>query len=188
MNQALVLISIVLGVAITFELENLHRLVRAPNVRWHWAQPIFAFFALMIVLVFWWMMANRGDGRTITLGEFLPIMALMVVIVLIAAVALPDKLTRDGAGDERLDLGEYYMANRRYQWSLVLIVVSAVGGGWLATLFTRYGFVYGMLRGWGEWLPMLLVVWMIFADKWWKVGVGYAAMSFIPIAWLSRTL
>ena len=80
------------------------------------------------------------------------------------------------------------MANRRYQWSLVLILVAAVGGGWLATLFARYGFVQGMIRGWGEWLPMLLVVWMIFADKWWKVGAGYVAMSFIPIAWLSRTL
>ena len=57
-----------------------------------------------------------------------------------------------------------------------------------ATLFARYGFVQGMIRGWGEWLPMLLVVWMIFADKWWKVGAGYVAMSFIPIAWLSRTL
>ena len=184
MEQALVLISIVLGVAITFELENLHRLVRAPNVRWHWAQPVFAFFALMIVLVFWWMMANRADGRSITLGEFLPIMGLLVAIVLIAAAALPDRVPEEG----RLDLGEYYMVNRRYQWSLVLILVATVGGSWLATLFTRYGFVQGMIRGWGEWLPMLLVGWMIFADKWWKVGAGYVAMSFIPIAWLSRAL
>ena len=185
MEQALVLISIVLGVAITFELENLHRLVRAPNVRWHWAQMIFAFFALMIVLVFWWMMANRGDGRSISLGEFLPIMALMVTIVLIAAVALPDKLADEG---ETLDLADYYMANRRYQWSLVLIVVLVLGSGWIATLITRYGFVAGLIRGWGEWVPMLLVTWMIFANRWWKVGVGYAALSFIPIAWLSRTL
>ena len=186
MEQALVLISIVLGVAITFELENLHCLVRAPNVRWHWAQPVFAFFALMIVLVFWWMMANRGgDGSTISLGEFLPIMGLMVTIVLIAAVALPDKLPGES---ETLDLAEYYMANRRYQWSLVLIVVLAIGSSWLATLVTRYGFFHGLIRGWGEWLPMLLVTWMIFANRWWKVGVGYAAMSFIPIAWLSRRL
>ena len=184
MEQALVLISIVLGVAITFELENLNRLIRSPNVRWHWAQPIFAFFALMLVLVFWWMMAGQSDKGEIALGEFLPIMALMVVIVLIAAVALPDKVPDKG----RLDLAEYYMANRKYQWGLVLITVLVIGGGWIASLITRYGFVQGMLRGWGEWVPMLLVGWMMFANRWWKVGVGYAAMSFIPIAWLSRTL
>ena len=184
MEHALVLISIVLGVAITFELENLNRLIRAPNVRWHWAQPIFAFFALMMVLVFWWMMASSGDKEAITLGEFLPIMALMIIIVLIAAVALPDKVPEEG----QLDLAEYYMANRKYQWGLVLATVMVIGGGWMATLITRHGFVEAMLRGWGEWVPMLLVVWMIFANRWWKVGVGYAAMSFIPIAWLSRTL
>lgn len=184
MDQALVLISIVLGVAITFELENLNRLIRAPNVRWHWAQPIFAFFALMIVLVFWWMMANRADTGPISLGAFLPIMALMVVIVLIAAVSLPDKVPEEG----ELSLADYYMANRKYQWSLVLLTVLVIGSGWLATLFTRYGFVEGLIRGWGEWVPMILVTWMIFADRWWKVGIGYAAMSFVPIAWLSRTL
>ena len=184
MAQALVLISIVLGVAITFELENLNRLIRAPNVRWHWAQPIFAFFALMMVLVFWWMMAAREGSGVISLGEFLPIMGLMIVIVLIAAVALPDRVPEEGT----LDLGEYYMANRKYQWGLVLVVVATIGPGWLLTLWTRVGFAEALIRGWGEWLSMLLVVWMIFANRWWKVGIGYVAMSFIPIAWLSRTL
>ncbi|MGB3165832.1 MAG: hypothetical protein WBA68_03555 [Alteraurantiacibacter sp.] len=183
MEQALVLISIVLGVAITFELENLNRLIRAPNVRWHWAQMLFAFFALMIVLVFWWMMANNAS-ETITLGEFLPIMGLMVVIVLIAAVALPDKVPTEGT----LHLGEYYMANRKYQWGLVLIIVVVIGSGWLATLFTRHGFFEALIRGSGEWVSMLLVVWMMFANRWWKVGVGYLVLSFIPIAWLSRTI
>ena len=184
MEQALVLISIVLGVAITLELENLNRLIRAPNVRWHWAQPIFAFFALMMVLVFWWMMAARRDTGAITLGEFLPIMGLMIILVLTAAVALPDKVPEDG----RLDMADYYMANRKYQWGLVLALVAIIGLGWLATLTSRHGLLEALIRGWGEWVPMLIIIWMIFADKWWKVGVGYAAMAFIPITWLSRTL
>ena len=184
MEQALVLISIVLGVAITLELENLNRLIRAPNVRWHWAQPIFAFFALMMVLVFWWMMAARRDTGAITLGEFLPIMGLMIILVLTAAVALPDKVPEEG----RLDMADYYMANRKYQWGLVLALVAIIGLGWLATLTSRHGLLEALIRGWGEWVPMLIIIWMIFADKWWKVSVGYAAMAFIPITWLSRTL
>lgn len=184
MEQALVLISIVLGVAITLELENLNRLIRAPNVRWHWAQAIFAVFALLMVLVFWWMMAARRDTGAITLGQFLPIMGLMVLLVLTAAVALPDKVPEEGT----LDMGDYYMTNRKYQWGLVLALVAIIGTGWLATLTTRYGLVEAITRGWGEWLPMFIIVWMIFANRWWKVAAGYVAMSFIPIAWLSRTL
>lgn len=35
MEQALVLASIVLGVGIAFEMENLNRVLRASKVRWH---------------------------------------------------------------------------------------------------------------------------------------------------------
>ena len=183
MEQALVLISIVLGVAITFELENLNRVLRAPNVSWYWAQPIFAAFALMIVLVFWWMMASRPDGE-LSLGAFLPIMLIMVMLVLIAAVSLPDQIPDEGT----LDMADYYMANRRYQWGLVAGVIAIIGSGWLIQLWGRYGFFEAMVRGWGEWVPLLIAMWMVFADRWWKVGVGYAAIAFVPIAWLSRTL
>ncbi|MGB3795700.1 MAG: hypothetical protein WA957_05295 [Alteraurantiacibacter sp.] len=123
------------------------------------------------------MMANRADTGAISLGEFLPITGLMIVLVLIAAVGLPDRVPEEGS----LDLAEYYMANRKYQWGLVLIVVVIIGSGWLLTLWTRHGFITAMIRGWGEWVPMLLVVWLMFADRWWKVGIGYAAMSFIPL-------
>ena len=184
MQQALVLISIVLGVAITLELENLNRLIRAPNVRWHWAQCLFAIFALMMVLVFWWMMAGQTGNRPIRLGEFLPIMAVMVVLVLAAAVALPDKVPTDGI----LDLAEYYMANRRYQWGLVLIVNAVIGGEYLFRQAGKQGLAQALLNGWGEWLPMAIVVWMMLANRWWKVGLGYVAMAFIPLTWLSRTL
>ena len=184
MEQALVLISIVLGVAITLELENLNRLIRSKQVRWHWAQVIFAFFALMIVLVFWWMMASKSDAGAITLGEFLPIMLLMVIIVLMAAVALPDKIPAEG----KLDLRDYYMENRKYQWGLVAALIGLIGLGWMQVLYGRHGFWGAILNGWREWVPFLLAIWMMFANRWWKVGIGYAAMSFIPIAWLSRTL
>ena len=184
MDKALVLISIVLGVAITLELENLNTLIRSDRVKWHWAQPIFAFFALMIVLVFWWMMAGKSDAGAITLGQFLPIMGLMVVIVLICAAALPDKVPDEGV----LDLGAYYMATRRYQWGLVAALIAVIGYGWMEVLYARHGLWQALIRGWGEWVPLLLAIWMMFADRWWKVALGYAAMAFIPIAWLSRSL
>ena len=181
MEQALVLISIVLGVAITFELENLNRLIRSKNVRWHWAQAVYAFLVLMCVIYFWWMMAaQKGD---LSIAAFLPIMFTMVMLVLMSAVALPDKVPEDG-----LRLSTYYMENRHYQWGLMVLAMLPISLGWLLTLHGRGGFLFALTRGWAEWVPILLLVWMMFANRWWKVLLGFAALSFVPIAWLSRTL
>ena len=181
MEQALVLISIVLGVAITFELENLNRLIRSGKVRWHWAQAIYAIWVLMCVIYYWWMMAAQ-EGE-LSIAAFLPIMFTLILLVLMSAVALPDKVPEEG-----LRLSEYYMQNRKYQWGLVVFAMLPISLSWLATLASRGGIFYALTEGWAEWVSILLLVWMMFADRWWKVGVGYLAISFIPIAWLSRTL
>lgn len=181
MEKALVLISIVLGVAITFELENLNRLIRAPNVKWHWAQMVYAFWVLMCVIYFWWMMAAQ-EGE-LSIAAFLPIMFTMILLVLMSAVALPDKVPEDG-----LRMSEYYMENRRYQWGLVALAMLPISAGWLITLYGRGGLLFALTTGWAEWVSILLLVWMMFANRWWKVLLGFAALSFVPIAWLSRTL
>lgn len=181
MEKALVLISIVLGVAITFELENLNRLIRSKNVRWHWAQAIYALWVLMCVIYFWWMMAAQ-EGE-LSIAQFLPIMFILILLVLMSAVALPDEVPEEG-----LRLSEYYMRNRRYQWGLVVVAMLPISLSWLATLYARGGLFYALTEGWAEWASILLLVWMVFADRWWKVLAGFAATSFIPITWLSRTL
>ena len=116
MEHALVLISIVLGVAITLELETFNRLIRSNQVRWHWAQVLYAAFALLIVVYYWWILADQAD-EPITLGEFLPIMGIMVLLVLMCATALPDRLPEKG----QIDLAVYYMENRKY---FILVMVA----------------------------------------------------------------
>ena len=124
MQQALVLASIVLGVAITFELEHLNRVLRSRAVKWHWAQPIFALFVLLTIISYWWGAAKNPQG-TITLGEFLPVMFQLVMLALLAAASFPDKVPEDG-----LDLAEYYQENRRYQWLLMALFFWSVNLRW----------------------------------------------------------
>ena len=112
MEQALVFASIVLGVAVAFELENLNRVLRSDKVTWHWAQPAFALFILLSIIAYWWGAASQPD-RQITFVQFMPVMFQLVMLVLLAAVSLPDKIGEDG-----VDLSEYYQSNRRYQWLL----------------------------------------------------------------------
>ena len=89
MEQALVFASIVLGVAVAFELQHLNTLLRSKNVKWHWAQPIFALFVLLTIMSFWWMIANRANSEeAMTLARFLPIMWILVLRNLLAAAAL----------------------------------------------------------------------------------------------------
>ena len=183
MEQALVFASIILGVAVAFELGNLNQLIRSSNVRWHWAQPLFALLVLLTITAFWWMIASQPDGE-ISLARFLPIMFILVLLTLLAAASLPDKIPDGG-----IDLAEYYMGQRRYQWGLFLMIMAPLGINWLLVLASRgQGIGYVLYYGWGEVLPMVAIAWLIFADKWWKVGVGFAVLSITPLAWLSRTL
>lgn len=183
MEQALVFASIILGVAVAFELGNLNQLIRSDKVKWHWAQALFALLVLLTITAFWWMIARQPEGE-ISLARFLPVMFVLVLLTLLAAASLPDKIP-----DEGLDLANYYMSQRRYQWGLFLMIMAPLGINWLIVLARRgEGFGYVVANGWGEVVPMLAITWLIFANRWWKVGVGYVVLSITPLAWLSRTL
>jgi hypothetical protein len=183
MEHALVLVSIVLGVAITLELESFNRLIRSKHVRWHWAQVLYAAFALLIVIYYWWILAGQAD-EPITLGQFLPIMGIMILLVLTCATALPEQIPEKG----QIDLAVYYMENRKYQWGLLVAILIPLAVNWLATLYVKNGLWFAVKTGWSEYLPILILLWLVFANKWWKVAIGYLAISFVPIVWLSRTL
>lgn len=183
MEQALVLASIVLGVGIAFELENLNRVLRSPQVRWHWAQPLFALLVLLTIISYWWGLARNPDGA-ITIGEFLPIMFDLVLLVLLAAASLPEKV-----GEEGGDLAAYYQANRRYQWILLTLFFWAVNLRWMSGVWTE-------ASGIGQFLSViavdatagLVVFAMIFVKRWWMVALGFAILSLGPVVWIGRTL
>ena len=183
MEQALVFASIVLGVGIAFELENLNRLIRAENVRWHWAQPLFAVLILLLIMSYWWSIASRSE-ESITLGEFVPIMWTLVTMNLLAAISLPDRI-----GEHGVDLAAYYQRNRRYMWSL----------GFLSGLPHELQFLTQAAQAapdittWLKWVALDLVVYgtlasLIFIRRWWLVALGMAIVALSTVSWFSRSL
>ncbi|WP_271077461.1 hypothetical protein [Aurantiacibacter sp. MUD61] len=184
MEQALVFASIVLGIAVAFELQHLNTLLRSRNVKWHWAQPLFALFVLMTIMSFWWMIASGRFEGEISLLRFLPIMWVLVLLNLLAAVSLPDNVPEEG-----LDLAQYYQDNRRYMWGLYVLVLGPLAINWIFVGFTRSNNLRELLPYLGSELPPLLVmIMLIFARRWWLIAVGYALLSIIVFNWLFRTL
>lgn len=184
MQQAIVLASIVLGVAIAFELEHLNKVLRAKNVKWHWAQPIFALFVLLNIISYWWGLASKDDGE-ITLGAFLPIMFQLVVLALLAATSFPDEIDKkDG-----LNLAEYYQENRRYQWILMTVYLGSIHAGYVYTVAQSAVSVGDFLiRVVPDTIVGSIVIVMIFAKKWWQIALGFAVLSIAPIIWMTRSL
>jgi hypothetical protein len=182
MEQALVFASIILGVAVALELTNLHHLLRSNNVRWHWAQPIFAFLVLLILMFFWWSLARNTEGQ-MSFGSFLPIMWSLVMLVLLSAVALPDRL------DEEVDLADYYQENRRYMWGLLVLAALPLEGQWLWSVAMRTSSVGEFaMTALGDLIAWATIFAMMFIKRWWLVAVGFAVLSLGPVAWLSRTI
>jgi hypothetical protein len=67
-----VLVSIVVGLALTDVLQSLHRLLRAGRrVRWDWAAPLSTLLVVMVLVMLWWAFYQPAAGR-ISIGEFLP--------------------------------------------------------------------------------------------------------------------
>jgi phosphatidylglycerophosphatase A len=187
MKDALVLVSIVLGVAITFELEHLSKVLRSKKVRWHWAQPLFAIFVLLSILMFWWSAvnwANGPDGReALSLGEFIPLMVQMVLLALLAAASFPDTVPEEG-----LDLAQYYQDNRVYQWSLFLIFFGLIHAGYVIRTARSATSLADMWVVVPDTVVICLFSLMLFARKWWQVGLGFAVFSFVPVVWATLTL
>ncbi|EAQ30723.1 hypothetical protein NAP1_08085 [Erythrobacter sp. NAP1] len=183
MEQALVLASIVLGVAIAFELEHLNNVLRSKAVKWHWAQPIFALFVLLTIIAYWWGAAKNSEGA-ITLGEFLPIMFQLVMLALLAAVSFPGQIDDDG-----VDLAQYYQDNRRYQWILMSLFFWSVNARWFWTLWQRGPSLPDFLAAIsGDVIAGFVIFAMIFASRWWQVALGFAILSLAPVIWVGRSL
>ena len=183
MEQALVLASIVLGVAIAFELEHLNTVLRSDKVKWHWAQPAFALFVVLSMISYWWGAAANAEGA-ITLGQFLPVMFQLIMLALMAAVSFPDAIPEDG-----LDLGEYYQSNRRYQWILMSLYFWSMTLGFLARSWQSaedLGTFVDMVAF--DTIAGLVPIAMIFARQWWHIALGFAVLSVGPAIWVFRVI
>ena len=120
-------VAIIVSLAVADLLISLHRLLRAGSrVRWHWIPGALALYALLLAVNFWWGNYSRfAHLSQVSMVEFLPILASLVILFLILAAVLPDEVPAPG-----LDLREWYEDNARYIW-----ILNVVGLGMLLTVF-----------------------------------------------------
>lgn len=184
MEQVLVFVSIVLGVALAFELDHLNKLLRSKRVKWHWAQPLFALFVLLSIMSFWWMIAGREVPGPMTLARFMPIMWVLVLLNLLAAAALPDEIPEEG-----LDLAQYYQDNRRYLWGLYGLFFLPLGANWVVYAARKAESIGQFLAfAGGDLGGLAIIAFLFFARKWWAIALGFAALSLIVGSWMVRAL
>jgi hypothetical protein len=114
------LVSILIGLALADIALSTHRLLRSDGpVRWHWHPIAAAVLIVLLVLDLWWGLRQlERTGVTMTVGLFLPLLAALFVFFLLAAAALPDKVSPGGT-----DLLAYYADNSRYFWRLFAIYI-----------------------------------------------------------------
>jgi hypothetical protein len=121
-----VLISIILGLAVTQVLQGFRGLMLARSrVRAYWPALVWAVLVLVICVQVWWAMfglSQRPAARW-TFLDFGLVLSQTVPLYLMAGLVLPDVDVERG-----LDLRDHYYAHHRWFFSLLvlLIVVSLV--------------------------------------------------------------
>ena len=179
-----VMMSIVVGLALTDMLTSLHRLVRAGSrVRWHWAPVLAALLVTLAVIQIWWRLYSP-DEIDMTISRFLPLLVQLVILFLLSAAALPDSVDPDG-----IDLRVYYDRNGPYFWSLFAAalawptVVEALAEA--GSLQGLWAFLVDRL---GDLIALAVFVSLIFVRRLWWHALAFVLLSLGPIGWLSRSL
>lgn len=118
--------AVVLGLAISDLAVSLNRLLEAgERIRWGWLAPLAAVVTLLKIVTQWWAWFDAmAIARSVTFEIYLGVLASALLLFLLAAAALPDRLD-----DGPFDLALYYdRVCRRYwllfaaQWVLSTVV------------------------------------------------------------------
>ncbi len=113
-----VLLSIILGLAITQILQGFRDLMQARSrLRLYWPPLLWAILLGVICVQEWWAMFTWRSYMHWTFTGFSMMLAQTVATYLAAALVLPDV-----RGDEPIDLRSYYYANHR--WFFVMGVIT----------------------------------------------------------------
>ena len=118
-----VLLSIILGLAITQILQGFRDLMQARSrLRLYWPSLVWAILLLVICVQEWWAMFGLRDYKPWTFAGFSMVLAQTIGTYLAAALVLPDV-----RGDEPIDLRAHYYANHRWFFAMgALIVVISI--------------------------------------------------------------
>ena len=124
-------------------------------------------------------------GNLVTIGQFLPVLLILILYFLLSAATLPEP-----ADEHALDLTRYYDDNSRYIWSLFLLaslfsttfetVQSAPADRSVATHLLNRSLDLLLL-------PAAMLSLIFIRKRWWH-WVVLALLSIGPVSWLSRSI
>jgi hypothetical protein len=115
-----VLISLILGLAITQVLKGFRGLMHArARVRGYWPTVLWGVLIIVISVQGWWSMFGLRHHEDWTFLEFSAVLAQTIVLYLLAALVLPDIF-----GDAQVDLREHYYDHRRWFFSLLVLLIA----------------------------------------------------------------
>jgi hypothetical protein len=175
------LIAILVGLALADLVSSFHRLLRARRrVRWDWYVLACAILMILMTLEVWWGVRSLGQiDRPITIGLFLPFIAELVLLSLLAAAALPDEVPPGG-----LDLRGFYWENAAYFWNILalltaMFVLHRLGLAW---------FMHGagaMLRILPSTIPNFLLIAICISLAFWKRSWWHSLwLAIMPVVYL----
>jgi hypothetical protein len=159
-EYALVLISILMGLALADIVVSFHRLIRPrETVRWD-GRVLIATSLVMLEVIRMWFAQWTGRDLTsaLTFGVYLGEFVQILLLVLLAFASLPDVV------DENCDLGRFYEANRRFFWSIFAAYQATYFALWLTVFGGTQATVGGTVTPF-DWLRMVgpLAVYIILA-------------------------
>ena len=161
-EYALVLISILMGLALADIVVSFHRLIRSREiVKWDGRVLIATSLVMLEIIRMWFAQWTGRDLATaLTFGIYLGEFVQILLLVLLAFSSLPDSVS------ERCDLGDFYDANRRYFWSVFAAYQASYFVLWLTVFGGTQATVGGTVTPF-DWLRMIgpLAAYLILADS-----------------------
>jgi hypothetical protein len=181
-EYALVLISILMGLALADIVVSLHRLVRSRQpVKWDGRVLIAASLVMLEVIRMWFAQwTGRDLAIAVTFGVYLGEFIQILLLVLLAYASLPDDL------GESCDLQEFYERNRRYFWSVFAAYQASYFVLWLTVFGGTQATVGGAVTpiDWARMVgPLLIYLTLTFVRLRW---LDYLAPALIMIFYLLR--
>ena len=114
-----VLISLILGLAITQVLKGFRGLMHArTRVTTYWPAVLWGALIIVMSVQSWWAMFGLRTHTDWTFIEFSVVLAQTIVVYLLAALVLPDFF-----GDAPVNLRDHYYDHRRWFFSLLVLVI-----------------------------------------------------------------
>ena len=107
--------SVILALAVGDVVVSLNRLLQAgKQVTWDWLAPLAAVVVFLKIVTQWWSwFAAAPLAKGMTFGMYIGVLVGAVLLFLLAATTLPDKIE-----DHGIDLAAYYASIHRRFWLL----------------------------------------------------------------------